>query len=124
MRSQPYGFEVIVVDDGSSDKTVESCRHIADNDPSVRIIENEHYGKGYTVRTGMLAAKGKIVLFTDADLSVPISDIDLLLPWFEKGYDVVFGSREGGGAEQRVKDATHKMAIKRLFNALLSTAFA
>ena len=119
LRSQPYGFEVIVVDDGSSDKTVESCRHIADNDPSVRIIENEHYGKGYTVRTGMLAAKGEIVLFTDADLSVPISDIDLLLPCFEEGYDVVFGSREGGGAEQRVEEPFYRHLMGRVFNTLV-----
>lgn len=119
LRNQPYSFEVIVVDDGSTDNTVESSRNIADNDPAVTIIENEHYGKGYTVRTGMLAAKGEIVLFTDADLSVPISDIDLLLPWFEKGYDVVFGSREGGGDEQRIKEPFYRHLMGRVFNTLV-----
>lgn len=119
LRNQPYKFEILIVDDGSTDNTVQSCRQMADNHPTVRIIENEHYGKGYTVRTGMLAAKGQIVLFTDADLSVPISDIDILLPWFEQGYDVVFGSREGGGSEQRVAEPFYRHLMGRVFNTLV-----
>jgi glycosyltransferase involved in cell wall biosynthesis len=119
LREQSYQFEVIVVDDGSSDKTVQLCRQIANNDPQVHIIENPHYGKGYTVRTGMLAAKGEIVLFTDADLSVPISDINLLLPWFKDGYDVVFGSREGGGNKQRIGEPFYRHLMGRVFNMLV-----
>jgi dolichyl-phosphate beta-glucosyltransferase len=119
LRDQPYDFEVIVVDDGSTDETVTRVGTIAESNPRVTLIQNPHYGKGYTVRTGMLAAKGEIVLFTDADLSVPIEDLNLLLPWFREGYDVVFGSREGGGAEQRVGEPLHRHLMGRIFNTLV-----
>lgn len=119
LRQQPYTSEILVVDDGSTDDTVALCREVAADDARVRIIENPHYGKGYTVRTGMLAAAGEIVLFTDADLSVPIEDIGLLLPWFEEGYDVVFGSREGGGAAQRVGEPFYRHLMGRVFNTLV-----
>ncbi|MBA3534808.1 MAG: glycosyltransferase family 2 protein [Ardenticatenales bacterium] len=119
LRTQPYSFEVLVVDDGSSDDTVAQCQAIAQGDPCVTIIENPHYGKGYTVRTGMLAATGEIVLFTDADLSVPIEDVNTLLPWFERGYDLVFGSREGGGTSQRVGEPFYRHLMGRVFNTLV-----
>ncbi len=119
LQAQPYPFEVIVVDDGSVDDTVEQTKRVAAGEPRVQIIENPHYGKGYTVRTGMLAAIGEIVLFTDADLSVPIEDVDQLLPWFEQGYDVVFGSREGGGTGQRVGEPIYRHLMGRVFNGLV-----
>lgn len=118
LRQQSYRFEVIVVDDGSVDETVVECAKVVRGEPEARIIENPHYGKGYAVRTGMLEAKGHIVLFTDADLSVPIEDVDRLLPWFEQGYDVVFGSREGGEA-QRVGEPFYRHLMGRVFNALV-----
>lgn len=119
LRQQPYTYEIIVVDDGSTDDTVAASRGVAGDDPRVRIIENPHYGKGYTVRTGMLAARGEIVLFSDADLSVPIEAVDKLLPWFEEGFDVVFGSREGGGETQRVGEPFYRHLMGRVFNTLV-----
>ncbi len=110
---------MLVVDDGSTDDTVVQCQEVATGDPRVRIIENPHYGKGYTVRTGMLEAKGEVVLFTDADLSVPIEDIDTLLPYFQQGYHVVFGSREGGGDNQRVGEPLIRHIMGRVFNTLV-----
>jgi len=116
---QPYTAEVIVVDDGSTDATVESVRAAAAGDPRVRIIENPHFGKGYTVRTGMLAAQGDIALFTDADLSTPIEEIERLLPYFEQGYDVVIGSREGGGRNQRIGEPFYRHLMGRVFNMIV-----
>lgn len=112
-------FELIVVDDGSTDDTVAVAREVIGDEPRGRVIENEHFGKGYTVRTGMLAATGKIVLFSDADLSTPIEDVERLLPWFEQGYDVVFGSREGGSNEQRVGEPFYRHLMGRIFNTLV-----
>jgi glycosyltransferase involved in cell wall biosynthesis len=119
LRQQPYAFEVIVVDDGSTDETVAESAKVIRGEPQARIIENPHYGKGYAVRTGMLEAKGEIVLFSDADLSVPIQDVERLLPYFEQGYDVVFGSREGGGDEQRVGEPFYRHLMGRVFNTLV-----
>jgi len=119
LRGQSYSYEVLVVDDGSTDETVAQCQQVAVGDPRVRVIENPHYGKGYTVRTGMLEARGEIVLFTDADLSVPIDDINTLLPFFQQGYQVVFGSREGGGSHQRVGEPLIRHIMGRVFNTLV-----
>lgn len=121
LRPQPYSYEVIVVDDGSTDQTAMRVRDVVQESPCVRLIENPHYGKGYTVRTGMLAAKGQIILFTDADLSTPIEELSRLLPYFEEGYDVVIGSREGGGERQRVGEPFYRHVQGRIFNYIVQT---
>lgn len=121
LTTQQYTYEVIVVDDGSTDQTVERVHEIAREAPCVRLIQNPHYGKGYTVRTGMLAAKGEVVLFTDADLSTPIEELARLLPYFEDGYDIVIGSREGGGERQRVGEPFYRHLQGRVFNYIVQT---
>ena len=118
LAQQKYPTELIIVDDGSSDGTVAVVEAFAQEHPSVRLIKNDHRGKGYTVRTGMLAARGHIVLFSDADLSTPIEDLEKLLPWFERGYDVVIGSREGSGA-QRVQEPFYRHMMGRVFNVIV-----
>jgi len=112
---QPFDYEVIVVDDGSVDGTASAVETIAGDHPHLRLIRNEHRGKGYTVRSGMLAARGQFVLFTDADLSTPIEETDRLLSWFDKGYDVVIGSREGIGA-RRYDEPGYRHLMGRIFN--------
>ncbi|MCZ7569173.1 MAG: glycosyltransferase family 2 protein [Ardenticatenaceae bacterium] len=119
LQEQAYSFEVIIVDDGSTDQTVASVREITESDPRVHLVENPHFGKGYTVRTGMLAATGEIALFSDADLSAPIEELERLLPWFDLGYDVVIGSREGGGTRQRIGEPFYRHLMGRLFNLLV-----
>jgi glycosyltransferase involved in cell wall biosynthesis len=99
LAGKSYQSEVIVVDDGSSDGTVALVKqHIGAYEAAglaLRVIPNPgNCGKGYSVRNGMLHARGEIALFTDADLSAPISEVDqLIAPIIAGAYDVVFGSR-------------------------------
>lgn len=117
-QSQSYATEILVVDDGSSDGTAQIVQEFVRVHPRVRLIQNDHRGKGYTVRTGMLAARGHIVLFSDADLSTPIEEIEKLMPWFERGYEIVIGSREGLGA-QRIKEPFYRHIMGRVFNFIV-----
>lgn len=115
---QDYAARIIVVDDGSTDGTAAAARRYDQHHRRVEVIENPHQGKGATVRRGMLAAEGNIVLFSDADLSTPIEEVERLLPWFEKGYDVVIGSREGADA-RRYDEPGYRHLMGRVFNTLV-----
>jgi dolichyl-phosphate beta-glucosyltransferase len=115
LAGQSYASEVIVVDDGSGDETAQVVESFRASHPGVTLIRNDHRGKGYAVRTGVLAAQGHIVLFSDADLSTPIEEIAQLLPWFEHGYGLVIGSREGSGAK-RIQEPFYRHIMGRVFN--------
>jgi len=93
LEKQKYSWELLVIDDGSDDQTADLVREIVLNNKSVKIIKNPHQGKAATVISGILSAKGKYVLFSDLDQATPIKEVEKLLPWFEKGADVVIGSR-------------------------------
>ena len=89
VSEQHWKAEVIVVDDGSSDGTAEIVRQFARKNPCVRLVQNPgNRGKGYSVRNGMLQAQGDVLLFSDADLSSPISEAPKLLAAIEGGADV------------------------------------
>lgn len=118
LARQSYASELIVVDDGSMDRTAQIVEAFCATHPNVKLIRNDHRGKGYAVRTGMLAARGHIVLFSDADLSTPIEEIAEMLPWFERGYGVVIGSREGKGA-RRIKEPFYRHIMGRVFNMIV-----
>lgn len=92
-----YSYEVIVVDDGSKDGSIEFVKNFTKENKEFHLIENKHTGKAGAVTTGMLDAKGEYVLFTDMDQATPIEEVDNLLPFLsEKKYDVVIGSRTTG----------------------------
>lgn len=88
-------YEVIVVDDGSTDATRQIIKKYLSKNENFRLIENSHGGKAMAVMSGMLESKGEIVLFTDMDQATPITQWDKFLPKFEEGYDLVIGSRHG-----------------------------
>ncbi|MCS7061100.1 MAG: glycosyltransferase [Anaerolineae bacterium] len=98
LSAQPYAYEVVVVDDGSEDDTAALAEAFAKTHDCFRVVREPHRGKAHTVIAGMLAARGAIVLFSDMDQATPITEIAQVLPWFERGFDVVIGSR---GAERR-----------------------
>jgi dolichyl-phosphate beta-glucosyltransferase len=95
LDTRTYTWEVIVVDDGSSDNTVALLAESIGRNPHFRIIKNPHQGKAATVIAGIRAATGDVVLFTDLDQATPLKESEKLLPWFDKGYSVVIGSRQG-----------------------------
>ncbi len=94
LSKKNYSYEVIIVDDGSTDGSVEFVKRFSLNNPSFKLIENSHLGKAGAVTKGVLSAKGEYVLFSDMDQATPIEEVDKLLPFFNNGYDIVVGSRK------------------------------
>ena len=87
-------FEVLVVDDGSADSTVHTVLKFQKAQPEVRLLQHSsNKGKGAAVRTGILNAQGKLVLFSDSDLSTPIEEFEKLSAAICQGYDIAIGSR-------------------------------
>ena len=97
--TQPYRHEFVIVDDGSTDGTAALARKLFAPAENVRVLEKRpNMGKGSAVRTGMLAAKGQVVLFCDADLATPPGELDKFWRWLDAGHEVVIGSRKMAGA--------------------------
>jgi len=111
--------EVLVVDDGSKDRTVAVATAFADRIPNLRVLKNgENRGKGYSVRHGMLEARGKTVLFTDADLSAPIAEADKLLAAMDR-YDVAIGSRAMDRSLIKVHESAFREFAGIVFNKIV-----
>jgi len=119
LASQPRAWELVVVDDGSRDGTRALVEAAAAKHPEVRLIANgRNRGKGYSVKHGMLAATGDAVLFSDADLSSPIEEVEKLLPMLEAGHDVVIGSRDIIGSKIEVPQPLHRRVMGYSFMVL------
>ena len=125
LSSQDYQWEVVVADDGSTDHTARLVGPAVVEHSNVRVLRLPHRGKGWAVKNGMLAAEGVFRLLSDADLSVPIEQVERLLPLFESresggpGADIVLGSREAPGAV-RIGEPARRHLMGRLFNLLVS----
>ena len=114
--NRPY--EILVVDDGSSDGTAEAARSVGGSE--LTILRNErNRGKGYAVRRGMLEARGERRLMTDADLSTPIEELKRLMARMDEGYDIVIASRAVAGARIEVHQPWYRECMGRLFNLLV-----
>ena len=99
LRKQDYDYEILIVNDGSKDRTVEVARDLTPKIKNLIVTGYEkNQGKGYAVRFGMLEAKGDYRLFTDADNSTSIDHVEKIWPEFKKGFDIIIGSRDIKGA--------------------------
>jgi glycosyltransferase involved in cell wall biosynthesis len=115
LDEQSYQWELIFSDDGSTDGTLEHLEDFARAHEHVRVLANAHQGKGPTVYAGMMSAVGDIRLFSDFDQATPIQELEKLLPFVDKGYDVVIGSREVQGA-RREREPFHRHIMGKAFN--------
>ena len=93
LGDQPYSWDVLVVDDGSTDNTAALVQEFETSHPNISLLSIPHRGKGWAVRSGMLHTKAEYRFLFDADLSMPIDQLDRFLPPQSTGYDVVIGSR-------------------------------
>ena len=120
-NSQSYNYEVLVVDDGSTDNTI---RVVTDNPLSeagrLRILKNQrNRGKGYSVKRGVMASKGDYVLFSDADLSTPIGEVEKLFSALNERFDIAIGSRSIKGAQIKVHQPFYREYMGKFFNRLV-----
>jgi len=111
-------YEVIVVVNGSTDRTAGVARQAADRDPAIRVMLSPRRGKGLAVRLGALAATGRHIVFCDADLSTPIEEVVALTEHLGDRYQVAIASREGLGS-RRVGEPYQRHLMGRVFNALV-----
>ncbi len=120
VQDRGWSAEVIVVNDGSRDNTAEIAREFAAKYARLHVVENPgNRGKGYSVRNGMLHARGRIVLFSDADLSSPIEESAKLIAALEAGADIAVGSRWLRAETQTQRQPLHRQLFGRIFNLLL-----
>lgn len=95
LSNKKYSWQVILVDDGSSDNTAKLLAEFAKNHTGFSLLAQPHRGKAGTVIAGMLNAAGDIILFTDMDQATPLNQLEKILPKFSNGYDIAIGSRTG-----------------------------
>ena len=118
--AQDYDYDVIVVSDGSKDRTVEIAGSFAQTHPLFRVIDAQpNQGKGAAVRRGMLEAKGDLILFCDADLATPQEETEKLLIQMNKGADLAIGSRPLKESSLEVRQPFLREMAGRLFNKLV-----
>jgi glycosyltransferase involved in cell wall biosynthesis len=118
LKTQSYQGEVLVIENGSSDGTLDIAKAYAKKWPYLRVYEETARGKGLAVRRGMLEAAGEYRFLCDADLSMPIEQVNRFLPPALESADVMIGSREIAGSV-RYDEPGYRHFIGRIFNAMV-----
>ncbi|MBI2327773.1 glycosyltransferase family 2 protein [Candidatus Curtissbacteria bacterium] len=120
-KKQNYSWELILVNDGSKDQTLNLMHKLAGSKNNVKIISYKtNRGKGFAVIQGVKAAKGQYILFTDIDYSVPIDTIESFYKYFKKGFPVVIGSRRVKGSKILVRQNLLRELLGRGFTFLVN----
>lgn len=119
LEAQPHSWEILVVDDGSTDDTSAVAKRLLEGSDH-QVLRNEpNAGKGASIRRGMLASRGAHVLFSDADLSTPIEELDKFWPLLAQGADVVIGSRALPDSDLLVRQVWYRELMGRTFNVMV-----
>jgi glycosyltransferase involved in cell wall biosynthesis len=120
VAEKKWDAEIIVVNDGSRDNTVAIVQSHMQKNSTLRLLENPgNRGKGYSVRNGMMNARGEVLLFSDADLSSPIEETPKLLAAIAEGADIAIGSRWMQSGLQTQRQPLYRQFFGRVFNLLL-----
>lgn len=118
VEASPIDYEVILVNNNSTDSTREIALAFASEHPCVTVLDQERQGKGAAVRKGVLAARGDYVIFCDADFSMPVEEIVSFLPSVLGPYDIAIGSRELPGSE-RIGEPEYRHIMGRVYNLIV-----
>lgn len=112
--------EIIVVDDNSHDRTEEIVTKKQKTINNLKLLKLErNFGKGYAIKKGIEVAKGKYILFADADNSTPIEEWNKFVPYFKQGFDVIIGSRYLKGSKIKIRQPRYRMVITKIANFLV-----
>ncbi|MFH1073020.1 MAG: dolichyl-phosphate beta-glucosyltransferase [Nanoarchaeota archaeon] len=115
LRKKKLEYELIIVDDGSNDLTKEIVKRFMQRDKHIRLLTNRpNRGKGYSVKRGMLAARKSLVLFSDADLSTPIEELDKFLP-LAQDYDIIIASRNLKTSHIQTRQPFYRILAGKMF---------
>jgi dolichyl-phosphate beta-glucosyltransferase len=120
LQEQEYSYEILVVNDGSTDETAEIVNRFVPLIQNLKLIDNaENKGKGAVVRQGMLLAKGTWRVFMDADNSTSVVEFNKMIPYFKNGYEVVIGSRHVKGSKMSPPQPFYKRILGNAGNLMI-----
>ncbi len=118
LAKQPFASEILVVENGSDDRTFEIAQQFADRLQNVRVLRSEQRGKGLAIQHGVMAAVGEYVFMCDADLSMPVEEISKFIPPQLENVDIAIASREAPGSI-RYNEPYYRHFTGRVFNTLI-----